>query len=83
MKKRRSKSELIAHKKALTKSLEAEFVRDIRKVLTPMKAAIRKQLDSGKAPHDAVSHVFREHDLRGHLKRLIPAAMVKAAKHGG
>jgi len=83
VKKRKSKSELFEHKKALTKSIEADFVREMRKVLTPMKAAIRKELDSGKSAHDAVSHVFREHDIRGHLKRLIPDAMIKAARHGG
>ncbi len=82
MKTRRTKSEHFAHKKALTKSLEADFVGDMRKTLTPMKAAIRKELSAGKSAEEAVSHVFREHDLRGHLKRLIPAAMVKAAKHG-
>ena len=83
MKKRKNRSDLIAHKKALTKQLEAEFVREMRKALTPMKAAIRAEIDSGKSAHEAVSHVFREHDLRGHLKRLIPIAMVKAARHGG
>jgi hypothetical protein len=83
VKKRKTRAELIAHKKALTKSLEADFVLQMHTVLTPMKAAIRKELKAGKSAEEAVSHVFREHDLRGHLKRIIPDLMVKAATRGG
>lgn len=83
MKKRKTRAELIAHKKALTKSLEADFVREFRRITSPMKAAIRKELKAGKSAEEAVSHIFREHDLRGHLKRIIPDLMVKAATRGG
>lgn len=70
------------NKRAAVKAIESDFVRNIRPVLSPMKAAIKKEIESGKSAHEAVDHVFREHDLRGHLKRLIVNAAVKAVKHG-
>lgn len=69
-------------KREFEKSLNAEFVKRFRAVLSPMKAAIRRELDAGKSAHQAVDHVFREHDVRGHLRRLIPDLMLRAVKHG-
>jgi 23S rRNA G2445 N2-methylase RlmL len=69
-------------KRAFVKTLEADFVKKFRVVLSPMKAAIRHELDAGRSAHEAVDHVFRRYGIREHLRKLVPDLMLKAAKHG-
>ena len=71
-----------ARKIAVVKAIEADFVRRFRVVLLPMKAAIRNEIKKGKSAHQAVDHVFREHDICGHLKKLVSTAAIKAVKYG-
>ena len=69
-------------KQALVKELEADFAKKFRVVLAPMKAEIRQELRRGRSAHQAVDHVFRERDVRGKLKEIIPDLMIKAVRHG-
>lgn len=69
-------------KRAAVKALEADFVKRFRVVIAPMVTAIKTQLLARKTAHQAVDHVFREHNIRGHLKRLVVNSAVKAVKHG-
>jgi hypothetical protein len=66
-------------KRDFVKSLEAEFVKKFRLVLAPMKASIKREIKAGRTAHQAVDRVFREHDIRGHLKKQVVDLMIKAA----
>ena len=69
-------------KRAYIKELEMDFVKKFRAVLAPTKGAIRNHIDKGMTAHQAVDEVFRDHNIRGHLKHLVLEAMVQAAKRG-
>ena len=69
-------------KQAFVKELEADFVKKFRAVLAPMRTEIRRELGRGRSAHQAVDHVFRERDVRGKLRKIIPDLMVKAVRHG-
>ena len=69
-------------KQAFVRELEADFVKRFRAILAPMRSEIRKRLGQGQSAHQAVDHVFRERDVRGKLKKIIPDLMVRAVRHG-
>jgi len=69
-------------KRAAVKALEEDFVKRFRVVIAPMVSSIKREIKAGKTAHQAVDNVFRDKNVRGHLRHLVVNSAVKAVKYG-